>query len=169
MAKLNRIDEALAFSERAVRIDEKNLGPDHPDTALQLENRADLLNVAGQFSEAAAFAHRALSVWERELGPDHPYTANALTILGRSCLGLVNVRDAVSTLERAYAIRQRFDPEPSRLAETEFLLAQALWQKRANRHHALTLAVEAKKNYTEVSNDAAVADVTRWLQEHDAF
>jgi len=167
-AKLNRIDEALVYSERAIAIDERAIGVDHPDTALQLENRADFLNIAGRFSEADGLGRRALAIWQREMGTDHPSTANALTIIGRSSLGIGNFRDAIATLERAYAIRSEFDPQPSRLAETEFLLAQALWSKRPSRK-AIEIALEAKAHYSQASNRKGVVDVTRWLATHDSY
>jgi tetratricopeptide (TPR) repeat protein len=169
LSKLHRLEEALPVSERALAIDEKALGVDHPATAFQLANQAELLNLLGRFSEADGLGRRALAIWEREEGADHPMAAVALTILGRSALGLGNVRDATSTLERAYSIRRNSDPEPANLAETEFLLAQALWSKRTNRPQALTLAVEAKNHYTQLSNDEAAGEVTRWLATHDSY
>jgi tetratricopeptide (TPR) repeat protein len=169
LAKLHRIDESLAYGERAVAIDEKALGVDHPSTAVQLSNQADLLNLAGRFSEADGLARRALAIWEREEGADHPNAAFALTTIGRSSLGLGNVRDATSTLERAYSIRRNSDPDPANLAETEFLLAQTLWSKRASRQQALSLAVEAKNHYAQAANDDAAGEVAHWLATHDAY
>jgi serine/threonine protein kinase/tetratricopeptide (TPR) repeat protein len=169
LAKLHRIDESLAYGERAVAIDEKALGVDHPSTAVQLSNQADLLNLAGRFSEADGLARRALAIWEREEGADHPNAAFALTTIGRSSLGLGNVRDATSTLERAYSIRRNSDPDPANLAETEFLLAQTLWSKRASRQQALSLAVEAKNHYAQAANDDAAGEVAHWLATHDSY
>ena len=169
LSTLKRMDEALNYSERAVAIDEKIVGVDHPDTALQLENRAEFLNAAGRFNEADGLARRALSIWQREMGPDDPLSATALTIVGRSSLAIGNIREATANLERAYAIRRRSDSDPSRLAETGFLLAQALWQKRMTRQQAITLAIEAKTNYAQVPNDEAAAEVSRWLAAHDSY
>ena len=168
LSKLDRIEEALTYSERAVAIDEKMLGIDHPETARQLENRAELLNLAGRFNEAEGLGRRALAIWQREMGADNPAVAGALTIIGRSSLGMGNARDAVTSLERAYSIRRAADPQPSRLAETEFLLAQAMWPKRASRPQAMSIAVDAKKNYDEASNKKGVVDVTHWLASHDS-
>ena len=169
LAKLNRVDEALAFNGRAIGIYERSLGSDHPDTALQLANRAEFLNLAHRYDEAEPLARRALQIWERELGKDHPYVAHALTNLGRSYIGRGNARDAIPLLERAYSIRQRLDPEPSRLAETEFSLAQALWQHRPARRQALSLAFAARRSYASGADKQALASVETWLESHDAF
>ena len=159
----------MLTATRSLAIDEKILGVDHPETALQLENRAELLNSAGRFSEADGLGRRALAIWQREIGPEHPAVASALTIIGRSSLGMGNAREAITTLDRAYSIRQSLDPEPSRVAETGFLLAQAMWSKRASRQDAMTIALEAKKNYAEASNSQGVAEVTHWLASHDTY
>ena len=169
LSKLHRLEEALIQSERAVSIDEKVLGVDHPATAHLLENHADILNLAGRFAEADGLARRALAVWQREIGADDPLVAGALTTIGRSALGLGNTREAISALERAYTIRQTSDPEPTSLAETEFLLAQALWPKRDGREKALTLALDAKGHYAHVLDDEAAGEVARWLATHDSL
>jgi tetratricopeptide (TPR) repeat protein len=169
LSKLHRPGEALAYSERALAIDEKALGVDHPSTALQLSNQADLLNLLGRFSEADGLGRRALAIWKREAGEDSPLVAVALTSIGRSSLGLGDAREAIAVLERAYAIRRSSDPEPNNLADTEFLLAQALWPKHAGRPQAINLAVEARAHYVKVPDTEAAAEVTRWLAAHDAY
>jgi len=169
LSRMNRLDEALRISERALAIEEKMLGLDHPETGRQLENRAELLNLAGRFGEADGLGRRALVIWQREMGADAPEVATALTSIGRSSLGLGNAREASASLERAYAIRQHVDPEPSRLAETAFLLAQAIWEKRGSRQEALKLAIEAKNQYASAPDTEGVAKVVRWLGTHDVY
>jgi hypothetical protein len=110
-----------------------------------------------------------MSIWEREMGADDPSVANALTTIGRSSLGMENVREAIANLQRAFAIYKRSDPQPSQLAETTFLLAQAMWQKRSGHREAVSFALEAKKNYSEARDDSQVAEVTRWLETHDVY
>ena len=41
----------------------------------------------------------------------------------------------------------RAEKDPARRAETAFLLAQALWHSRPERPKALTLAIEAKRDF----------------------
>ena len=39
-----KLEEALPLYDRALAIDEKVLGPDHPDVAMDLNNKAALLS-----------------------------------------------------------------------------------------------------------------------------
>lgn len=59
---------------RALAIDEKALGPDHPSVAIDLSNLAKLLYVKGDYAGAEPLYRRALAIDEKTLGPIHPYT-----------------------------------------------------------------------------------------------
>ena len=63
---------ARPYYERALAIDEKVLGPDHPDTAIDLNNLGYLLQAMGDLAGARLYYERALSLFEARLGPDHP-------------------------------------------------------------------------------------------------
>jgi hypothetical protein len=47
----NRLSEAEPLMRRALAIDEKSYGPDHPDVAVQLNNLALLLKDTNRLSE----------------------------------------------------------------------------------------------------------------------
>ena len=53
------------------------LGPEHPDTALSLNNLGVLCYHEGDRAAAVGYIRRALAIWERVLGPNHPQTAQA--------------------------------------------------------------------------------------------
>jgi hypothetical protein len=53
---------------------EKVLGPEHPSTAMSLNNLASLLQDQGDLAGARPLYERALALYERALGPDHPST-----------------------------------------------------------------------------------------------
>ena len=57
------------------------LGPDHPDTALSLNNLAVLYDNQGKYDKAEPLYQRALTIREKVLGPDHPDTATSLNNL----------------------------------------------------------------------------------------
>ena len=57
------------------------LGPEHPATALSLNNLGALLDSQGQLASPALFV-RALAIREKVLGPEHPDTARSLNNLG---------------------------------------------------------------------------------------
>ena len=60
---------------RALAIREKVLGPEHPETATSLNNRAGLLRDKGDYAVAEPLLRRALAIKEKALGPEHPDTA----------------------------------------------------------------------------------------------
>jgi tetratricopeptide (TPR) repeat protein len=75
-------DAAEALFRRALAINEKTLGPDHPRVAGGLDNLAELLQAKGNFGAAEPLARRALAIDERTLGPQHPHVAIRLEVLG---------------------------------------------------------------------------------------
>ncbi len=83
----NRLAEAEPLMRRALAIDEKSYGPDHPNVAIRLNNLAMLLQATNRLAEAEPLMRRALSILETSLGPDHPNT--------------VIVRDNLAALEAA--------------------------------------------------------------------
>ncbi|MGA9727952.1 MAG: tetratricopeptide repeat protein, partial [Methylocella sp.] len=74
--------------ERALPIDEKVLGPEHPDTATSLNNLAFLLRDTGHAREAEPLFRRAIAIGEKTLGLEHPNVATCYSNL--ACL----LRDA---------------------------------------------------------------------------
>ena len=76
-----RYAEAEPLYKRALAIDEKALGPDHPDVATALNNLAGLYDDQGRYAEAEPLYKRALAIREKALGPDHPDVAASLNNL----------------------------------------------------------------------------------------
>ena len=64
---------------RALAIDEKSYGPDHPNVATALNNLAGLLEETNRLAEAEPLMRRALAIDEKSFGFDHPKVANAST------------------------------------------------------------------------------------------
>jgi tetratricopeptide (TPR) repeat protein len=77
----NRLAEAEPLHRRALEIDERSLGPDHPDVARDLNNLAELFRVTDRVEEAEPLYHRALAIDEHSHGPDHPDVAIRLNNL----------------------------------------------------------------------------------------
>ena len=78
---------------RALAIDEKSYGPDHPNVAIRFNNLAGVLITTKRLAGAEPLIRRALAIWEQSLGPDHPNTIIA--------------RDALAALEAALRKRRR--------------------------------------------------------------
>ncbi|MGH2508657.1 MAG: tetratricopeptide repeat protein, partial [Ktedonobacteraceae bacterium] len=59
-------------------IRDRQLGPEHPDTAQSLNNLAELYYQQGKYEQAEPMYQRALRIWEQQLGAEHLETAYAL-------------------------------------------------------------------------------------------
>jgi tetratricopeptide (TPR) repeat protein len=73
--------EAEPLLTRALAINEKALGADHPDTVRSLSNLASLYYSQGKFAEAEPLYKRALAIREKAFGVDHLLTATSLNNL----------------------------------------------------------------------------------------
>jgi tetratricopeptide (TPR) repeat protein len=75
---------ARAAFERALAIDERTFGPDHPNVAIRVNNLGSVLKDLGQLDEARAAFERALTILERsQLPPDHFYIRDLQSKLER--------------------------------------------------------------------------------------
>jgi tetratricopeptide (TPR) repeat protein len=82
LAKAVDAAEAIPLLERALIIDRRVLGSQHPETATTEANLAGLLADTPRNEEAIRLATNALVVFQQTVGPDHPRTAVAASILG---------------------------------------------------------------------------------------
>ena len=72
---------ARPLYERALAIRERFLGPNHPSTALTLNNLALLLHKQKAYADARPLYERALEICKRVLGSNHPHTQTIQTNL----------------------------------------------------------------------------------------
>ncbi|CAN0337603.1 unnamed protein product, partial [Ectocarpus sp. 12 AP-2014] len=63
--------EAQPLCERSLAIRERMLGPEHPDVAQSLNNRALLLESQGEHNDALPLLERASSIRRKKLGENH--------------------------------------------------------------------------------------------------
>ena len=68
----NRLAEAEPLMRRALAIDEKSFGPDHPNVARDLNNLAALLQDTNRLAEAEPLDAPGVAIDEKSFGPDHP-------------------------------------------------------------------------------------------------
>jgi hypothetical protein len=69
------------WSERALAISEKQLGPDHPDIRGSLNNLGSLYYSTNRYSEAEPLFLRVCSIFRNCLGEDHPNTRTVINNL----------------------------------------------------------------------------------------
>jgi CHAT domain-containing protein/Tfp pilus assembly protein PilF len=102
-----RYDEALALALRAMALDEKERGPNHPDLASSALLVAEIYMDRGENAMAEEPLDRALSIRERALGPEHPDVAVVLNDLALLCLNKGEGWRAEPFYQRALGIRER--------------------------------------------------------------
>jgi tetratricopeptide (TPR) repeat protein len=95
---------AEPLARRALAIERKALGTDHPATAVTLNNLANVLAALGRFVEAETYARRSVSVLEKTLGPDHRRVAVALSTLAGVLQGRREFTRAQAMYERVLKI-----------------------------------------------------------------
>jgi tetratricopeptide (TPR) repeat protein len=165
---LGHNQEALSHLNWAVSLLEAALGAEHPGLGPSLNNRGEVLNALGRSREARQSFERAQSIWEKELGTENPNLGFALTGIGISYLIEGNPSSALAPLERALKIRSSKELERSRIAETRFALARALWDSNRDRGRARVLASDAKRDFVAATKALGAADVDAWLRDHEA-
>ena len=80
----NRLAEAEPLYRRALAIDEKSFGPEHPNVATA-STTWPLLQATNRLAEAEPLYRRALAIDEKSFGPDHPNVAIDLNNLACCC------------------------------------------------------------------------------------
>ena len=167
LAQLGQPEQAIPHFERAARIIENNLGPEHPRNAFVQSNYGEVLNQLGRFSEARESCLRALTIFEREIASDDLTLTHPLTALGLAYLGEGRFPQALPILERAAAIRDAKENDAARLAEVHFALARVLSAIGQDLPRARILAVRARDEYAQVPCVPAVerelAKIAAWL------
>jgi tetratricopeptide (TPR) repeat protein len=117
MDALDHLQAARADFERALRIDEATLGPDHSDVARDVNNLGRALMELGELQKARVDFERALRIDEAALGPDHPHVARDLNNLGLALYRQGNLEGARSAYERALQIGEAtLGPEHFKMA-----------------------------------------------------
>jgi len=116
---VDRPREALVAYERALAIELRALGPDHPALASTWSGIGAASLTLARYPEARAALERAVVLREHALGDDHPMLANSLNNLGIVLNRLGEYEAARAAHVRALAIRERaFDPDHPDIQES---------------------------------------------------
>jgi CHAT domain-containing protein/Tfp pilus assembly protein PilF len=105
--KAGRYQEAVPLAQQALKIREKVLGPEHPDTAHSLNNLAMTYHQLGAYEKALPLLQRALEIKEKTFGPDHPETAYSINQLAMTYDQLGAYEQALPLLQRALEIEEK--------------------------------------------------------------
>ncbi len=142
-------EQAESLYLRALAIEEKVLGSEHPDTAKTVHTLAHLYEKRGKFELAEQFHQRTLDIEEKVLGLEHPDTAGSFHCMAGLYQRQGKYEQAESLYLRALAIKEKvLGSEHTKTATTVHALAH-LYEKRgkfelAERFHQRTLDIEEK-------------------------
>ncbi len=132
LQETNRLAEAEPLMRKALAIDEKSYGPEHPMVAIDLDNLAQLLQDTNRLAEAEPLMRRALEIEETTYGPDHPDVAITLSNLAQLLKATNQAAEAEPLLRRALDIgKKNFGPDHPAVALRLGNLAELL--KATNR------------------------------------
>ncbi len=98
--------EAEPLYRRALEIDERSFGSDHPDVGTDLNNLAALLMETNRLAEAEPLMRRALEIDERSFGPDHPNVGTDLNNLAQLLKATNRLAEAEPLMRRALEIEK---------------------------------------------------------------
>jgi tetratricopeptide (TPR) repeat protein len=163
---------ARPLLERALVIREKELGPEHPDTARSLYLLGSLLQDQGDLAKARPLHERALAIFEKALGPESPDMAGPMTSLAsllRDQSG--DLTKARQLYERALTIREKkLGPEHPATARSLNGLAGLLQEQghltRARQLYERALAIFEKTLGPEHPSTATILNnLARLLQD----
>jgi len=154
-----RYNEAVPLAELALAIREKNLGAEHTDVAMSLNNLALLYDVKGDYGRSEPLYRRALAIYEKVLGAGHPDVATALNNLASLYQLTGDYGRAEPLYKRALAINEKaLGAEHTAVAQSLNNLAE-LYRTKGDYGRSEPLHQRALAIYEKVlgANDPAVA------------
>ena len=95
---------AEGIMNRALKITEKDLGPDHPELAPRLYNLANVMIVAGKGAEAEPLLWRLLGIVEGQDGKHRRFLFHGLSLLGKLIYELGRREEGEALVKRALAV-----------------------------------------------------------------
>ncbi len=102
-----RYAEAEPFAAEALELSSKEFGPDHPKTAILLNNLALLYQDQGRYAEAEPLYRRSLAIDEKAFGPEYPSVATYLDSLAAMYQAQGRYTEAEPLHKRSLAIREK--------------------------------------------------------------
>ena len=106
------LDQAKDYYERALAIDEKVYGPEHPAVATNANNIGQILKDQGDLKGALQWVKRALAIDEKVYGFEHPKVAILANNIGMILQAQGDLAGALEWTKRALAIDEKvYGPE----------------------------------------------------------
>ncbi|EIJ41362.1 putative ATP-binding protein involved in virulence [Beggiatoa alba B18LD] len=101
---LGNYTKAETLLNKAIPIQKKILGSEHPDMATSLGNLANIYQAQGDYAKAIEFNEKALAIEEKHFGSQHPDVASSLGNLATIYQAQGDYAKAIEFNEKALAI-----------------------------------------------------------------
>jgi len=157
---------ALAAADRAMAILNAVGDPDDWQVADLLTNRATALTALGRYDEAERDFVAAFRINPREKSGIGMVLGDQLHGYGALRVAQGRAGEAIPMLEDALEVRARTNADATFTADTQFVLARALWEARKNRRRALSLADTARALYAKNNRSRDERAVATWMAAH---
>jgi len=139
------LDGALVYAQRALKIQEKVYGSEHPTVAISAINIATILKDQYDLDGALAYTERALKIGEQLFGPEHPMVIIQANNIGQILQAQGDLDGALTYTQRALKIgEQVFGPKHPNIARYANNIGQIL-QDKGDFDSALAYAQRALK------------------------
>jgi tetratricopeptide (TPR) repeat protein len=105
-------DKAIEYYEKALVIQKKTVGEDHPDTVNSYNNLGGAYYEKGQYDKAIEYYEKALAIQKEVLGEEHPDTARSYNNIGLAYNKAKGQYDkAIEYYEKALVISKKVNGE----------------------------------------------------------
>jgi tetratricopeptide (TPR) repeat protein len=134
---------AKTHYERALAINERAYGPNHPTVANNLNNLGNVLVALSDSTGAKVHFERALAINEMFYGADHPTVASIINSLGSVLKRLGDLEGARKYFERALTIDEKFYGPKHPIVALRINNIGRVLQELGNNGEARTLYIKA--------------------------
>ncbi len=159
--------EAEPVAREALEVARRDLGEQHPQVAMALNNLAATLRQLGKVEEAIGFYKKAIEIQQATAGPESPEAANGLANLGLLHLDMNAPDKAEPAFREALEIRRKVFP-PGHLALAEALSGAGAAMTRqghaAEAEPLLTEALEIRRKNMQ-PNDGRLGNTVSYMGE----
>ncbi|MCL2053556.1 MAG: tetratricopeptide repeat protein [Oscillospiraceae bacterium] len=146
---LGEYDRALEFYGKALEIQEKILGKEHPDTATTYNNMAIVYDNQGEYDKALELYGQALEIKEKILGKEHRLTATTYNNMAIVYKNQGEYNRALELYGKVLEISEKILGKKHRLTATTYNNMAVVYEKQGEYDRALefygkALAIDEK-------------------------
>ncbi len=162
-----RVEDGVTAYHRALDIQTKHLPPNARKIGETYANLAEAYLRLGRLEEARAAIDSTEGIFAQYEHVPAMLNAYAVGLRGRILLAEEHLDEAISALERAFALYRGVQESPAERADTLWALARALRARGKDSERARSLAREALKLYETqgASSDEIREVISTWLRK----